>query len=290
MRVLRRIYSICASLFLLSAIILFCGYLYISVTEKYGLNEPNVAADVAKDQTTATEEHRVYVETVIINNSGLKAPAYIKQPTEQTDERNTAVAESDTLTSTETPKPQEDNLTEQAPQEPTDVSQTTSSPSQVVKIETTGKILSDEEAHEVAVELVETYANLADEFIVTLNNYRASNGLYPLALDKELSVVATHRSVENASANWFVIAIIDGVTRHIRPNGQLASSIANYYGLQGFYSENMGRFQKDVSEIVDGWQHSETHDALLRTETNTRVGFGVAKDSNGFYYWTAVFN
>ena len=76
---------------------------------------------------------------------------------------------------------------------------------------------------------------------------------------------------------------------HIRPNGQKASTICSYYNLFGSYGENLGRYQASPSEIVLGWHNSAAHYSCMTNTKYTKVGIGVAKDSQGYIYWTAIF-
>lgn len=75
----------------------------------------------------------------------------------------------------------------------------------------------------------------------------------------------------------------------MRPNGQKASIVCNYYGQYGSFGENLGRYQNTPSEIITGWHNSPAHYTCMVRGKYTRVGVGVAQDSNGNYYWAAIF-
>ena len=68
-----------------------------------------------------------------------------------------------------------------------------------------------------------------------------------------------------------------------------ASTVCNYYGQYGSFGENLGRYQNTPSESITGWHNSPAHYTCMVKGMYTRVGVGVAQDSNGNYYWAAIF-
>ncbi len=151
--------------------------------------------------------------------------------------------------------------------------------------------LSDSEAHNQAVANKSTYADYASTLLTLINNYRAANGLAALDYNDNLATAAMHRAAESAYSNWNVTAYENGSTkRHIRPNWQKASTIANYYGIAGNFGENYGRFFNTPADILGGWQASSAHNALLLSGSYSQIGIGVAQASNGDFYWVALFN
>lgn len=155
-----------------------------------------------------------------------------------------------------------------------------------------GVALSDEQGVIVAKTNAQKYSSMAQEVYQLINNYRVENGLQSLAYDNKLELVAMQRSAENAWVEYFKVTVIDGKSHHLRPNGLKASSIFSVYGLTGLYAENMGRYQATPYEIVlgeYGWKNSASHNALMLSTSYTKIGVGIAQDSEGYYYWTAVF-
>lgn len=132
-----------------------------------------------------------------------------------------------------------------------------------------------------------TYSAYINEVYSLINELRASQGLGAVALDQTITLAANHRAYENAVNNFFVVDEATG--HHIRPNGSKASTIAVYYGLSGSFGEVMGRYQTTPSDIVNGWISSQSHYLVLVSSKYTRVGVGVAQDSEGHYYWVAIF-
>lgn len=150
--------------------------------------------------------------------------------------------------------------------------------------------LSDSEAKTAAKANKTAYASQASEVVNLINEYRTANGLAKLTVNDTLSTAAMHRAAESAYADWNMTAMEGGAKRHIRPNFTKASTIASEYGIGGNFGENFGRWQASPSEIVAQWKSSSSHNALLLSESYTKVGIGVAQDSLGYYYWVALFN
>ena len=150
--------------------------------------------------------------------------------------------------------------------------------------------LSDSEAKAAAKANKTTYASLASEVVNLINEYRTANGLAKLSVNDTLSTAAMHRAAESAYADWNMTAMEGGAKRHIRPNFTKASTITSEYGIGGNFGENFGRWQASPSEVIAQWKSSSSHNALLLSESYTKVGIGVAQDSLGDYYWVALFN
>lgn len=150
--------------------------------------------------------------------------------------------------------------------------------------------LSDSEAKAAAKANKTAYASQASEVVNLINEYRTANGLAKLTVNDTLSTAAMHRAAESAYADWNMTAMEGGAKRHIRPNFTKASTIASEYGIGGNFGENFGRWQASPSEIIAQWKSSSSHNALLLSESYTKVGIGVAQDSLGDYYWVALFN
>lgn len=130
-----------------------------------------------------------------------------------------------------------------------------------------------------------TYSSYINQVYNLINQERAAAGKKAVSLDSSLTQMACHRAVENADNNCFTIS----GGHHVRPNGKNASSICYYYGIYGSYGENMGRYQMTPQEIVTGWHNSASHYACMTDSEYSRVGIGVAQDSEGYYYWIAIF-
>lgn len=118
-----------------------------------------------------------------------------------------------------------------------------------------------------------------------INSERSAAGASAVSYDATLTAMAQERASENADNDFFVIE--NG--KHKRPDGSNASTICTEYGQYGNFGEVMGRYQASASEIVAGWHNSATHYSCMTNAKYTRVGVGVAADSNGDLYWVAIF-
>lgn len=150
--------------------------------------------------------------------------------------------------------------------------------------------LTDAQAKAEAAVNKAAYSAQVNELVSMINAYRTANGLPELAYNDNLTNAAMHRAAESAYADWNMTAKENGTKRHIRPNFEKASSIGAEYGITGNFGENYGRYHTSTTEILEGWQNSSAHNALLLSDKYTNIGIGVAKDSAGYFYWIAIFN
>ena len=123
------------------------------------------------------------------------------------------------------------------------------------------------------------------QVIAGINAEREAAGVAAVTYDVTLTDMAQVRASENAANDYFVIE--NG--KHKRPDGRKASSICEDYGQTGYFGEVMGRYQTSPVEIVNGWHNSATHYACMTNTKYSRVGVGVAADSEGYLYWVAIF-
>lgn len=123
------------------------------------------------------------------------------------------------------------------------------------------------------------------QVIAGINAEREAVGVAAVTYDVTLTDMAQVRASENAANDYFVIE--NG--KHKRPDGRNASSICEDYGQSGNFGEVMGRYQETPDEIVAGWHNSATHYACMTNTKYSRVGVGVAADSEGYLYWVAIF-
>lgn len=123
------------------------------------------------------------------------------------------------------------------------------------------------------------------QVISGINAERAAAGVAAVTYDAILTDMAQVRASENAVNDYFVIE--NG--KHKRPDGRNASSICSDFGQAGYFGEVMGRYQTSPVEIVNGWHNSATHYACMTSTKYSRVGVGVAADSEGYLYWVAIF-
>lgn len=156
----------------------------------------------------------------------------------------------------------------------------------------TVKTLSETEAKAAGLQNKVAYSDMAAQVLQLINEYRREKGINTVAYSEVLTETANIRAVESAYADWNVTAteIATGAKRHIRPNFEKASSIAQEYNLTGSFGENYGRFQESAKEIVTDWINSKSHRAILEKAEYTSCGIGIAADAEGNLYFIAHFN
>jgi len=92
------------------------------------------------------------------------------------------------------------------------------------------------------------------------------------------------------ATGMIVKLMVDGVERHLRPNGKLSASVVNEHKyIWSSYGENMGRYHKDANEIFNGWKNSKRHNELMLSTKYEKMGLGIASDSEGYLYWILIY-
>lgn len=211
----------------------------------------NDATDLVVKETVAQKETEAVTETAAIEAT---TEATTEEATEAVTEQSRTIAETQPQTEAATEAVQVTEQTEAATEAPVPVVQTP----------------SDERVAQV---------------ISGINAERAAAGVAAVTYDATLTDMAQVRASENAANDYFVIE--NG--KHKRPDGRNASSICSDFGQTGYFGEVMGRYQTSPVEIVNGWHNSATHYACMTSTKYSRVGVGVAADSEGYLYWVAIF-
>jgi uncharacterized protein YkwD len=115
------------------------------------------------------------------------------------------------------------------------------------------------------------------------NAARAENGLPALQLDETLSLAARHHALEMATLNYFSHqSPTPGVST---PPERIAKAGSPYIAV----GENIAKMPPMLvialaDETVTGWMNSPGHRGNVLETRFTHVGFGMAKDSQGFTY------
>lgn len=119
------------------------------------------------------------------------------------------------------------------------------------------------------------------EVLEIVNKERASNGLKPLTLNKELSKVATIKSQDMVDKGYF---------DHTSPTYGSPFDMMKAFGISyKTAGENIAKGQKTPTEVMNDWMNSSGHRANILNSKFTELGVGIAKDSNGKLYWTQMF-
>lgn len=117
----------------------------------------------------------------------------------------------------------------------------------------------------------------ASSVITYVNNYRAANGLNALTLNPTLAAGAQTRARELADSQTFA---------HKRPNGEKWRTVLGKYSKPA--GENLARGQNSSADVIADWKLSSSHNALMLRKGITSVGVGVAKGTDGKFYYVMI--
>lgn len=116
----------------------------------------------------------------------------------------------------------------------------------------------------------ETYRSYINKNLKIINEYRAEEGIAPLRLNEELTIMACARAEEIA---W------SGEHSHQRPNGSSCFTIFKEAGFnEGTAGENLGYGFWTPEEVCRAWKDSRTHYENLMNPKFVEIGIGVAAD------------
>ncbi|EJP6471931.1 MULTISPECIES: CAP domain-containing protein [unclassified Clostridium] len=122
---------------------------------------------------------------------------------------------------------------------------------------------------------------LEQEVVTLVNAERAKAGLPALKANAELSNVARLKSQDMIDKKYF---------SHTSPTYGSPFDMMKKFGIK--YSaagENIASGYPTAKAVVDGWMNSPGHRANILNKSFTEIGVGLAKSSDGTYYWTQMF-
>ena len=125
------------------------------------------------------------------------------------------------------------------------------------------------------------FASYQQQVLELVNKERSKNGLSPLTLDYSLSNVATKKSQDMINKNYF---------DHTSPTYGSPFDMMKQFGISyRSAGENIAKGQRTPQEVMNAWMNSAGHRANILNSSFTKLGVGIAKDSNGTLYWTQMF-
>lgn len=116
-----------------------------------------------------------------------------------------------------------------------------------------------------------------------INEYRAQNGVAPLALDGELTRLARDYAGKLAEAGR--------MSHELEPWGGLEKRLrAGGYAYETA-GENLGQGYRTIEQQIQGWKNSPPHDRGLKDADMTRMGIASVENPNkrGDVYWCLIF-
>lgn len=130
----------------------------------------------------------------------------------------------------------------------------------------------------------ETYRAYINEVLRIINSYRAAEGIAPLTLNEELTVMSCVRAEEMA---W------SGDHGHTRPGYKSFKTLFREAGFEtGLAGENLGWGYSTPEAVCEAWKNSKTHYENIMNPEFTQIGIGVAADPDpkGKLCWTQHFH
>lgn len=122
---------------------------------------------------------------------------------------------------------------------------------------------------------------LEKRVIDLVNQQRAKAGLHMLAQNWELCRVARYKSQDMINKGYF---------SHQSPTYGSPFRMMESFGIRfSAAGENIAYGQRTPEEVMNSWMNSTGHRANILNGSFNQIGVGVAKTSNGTYYWTQMF-
>ena len=119
------------------------------------------------------------------------------------------------------------------------------------------------------------------EVLRLVNIEREKAGLGKLVLDSKLSKIATLKSEDMATNDYF---------SHQSPTYGSPFDMIKSFGIQySIAGENIAKGHSNPSQVVDAWMNSPGHRENIMKARFTRLGVGIAKNKSGRIYWTQMF-
>jgi len=117
-----------------------------------------------------------------------------------------------------------------------------------------------------------------NEVVALTNQERVNNGLAPLQIDEELSVVAREKSNDMSARNYF---------DHNSPTYGSPFDMMQSYGISyRAAGENIAKGQQTPQEVVNAWMNSQGHRENILNSSFTHIGVGFVEQGN---HWTQMF-
>lgn len=128
---------------------------------------------------------------------------------------------------------------------------------------------------------IDDVKTLEQQVITLVNKQRAAHGLTMLASNWELCRVARYKSQDMINKGYF---------GHTSPTYGSPFRMMESFGIRfSAAGENIAYGQRSPQEVMNAWMNSPGHRANILSPSYNQIGVGVAKASNGTYYWTQMF-
>ncbi|NLV49342.1 MAG: SafA/ExsA family spore coat assembly protein [Clostridiales bacterium] len=122
---------------------------------------------------------------------------------------------------------------------------------------------------------------LEQKVIDLVTQQRAYNGLPALKANWEVCRVARYKSQDMIDKRYFA---------HQSPTYGSPFNMMENFGIRfSAAGENIAYGQRTPQEVMNSWMNSPGHRSNILNRTYNQIGVGVAKSSNGTFYWTQMF-
>ncbi|HEX2729146.1 MAG TPA: CAP domain-containing protein, partial [Rubrobacteraceae bacterium] len=132
----------------------------------------------------------------------------------------------------------------------------------------------------------QSYEPEEQQFLELINQYRAENGLQPLALSSPLSV-ASERHSEDMGTYGFFSHTTEGSSYYPVGSGHPERIAQEGYDYNTYTAENLAYGQTTAAEVFEAWRISPDHNVNMLGDYKV-IGIGLAW-VNGTPYWTTDF-
>lgn len=133
----------------------------------------------------------------------------------------------------------------------------------------------------ITIPSIDNVKTLEQQVIDLVNKQRAAHGLSQLTANWEVSRVARYKSQDMINKHYFA---------HQSPTYGSPFTMMQSFGIRfSAGGENIAYGQKTPQEVMNSWMNSSGHRANILSSVYNQIGVGVAKASNGTYYWTQMF-
>lgn len=128
---------------------------------------------------------------------------------------------------------------------------------------------------------IDDVKTLEQQVVTLVNQQRARQGLPALKSNWELCRVARYKSQDMINKQYFA---------HDSPTYGSPFRMMESFGIRfSAAGENIAYGQRTPQEVMNAWMNSPGHRNNILSSIYNQIGVGVAKASNGTFYWTQQF-
>jgi uncharacterized YkwD family protein/spore coat assembly protein SafA len=128
---------------------------------------------------------------------------------------------------------------------------------------------------------IDDVKTLEQQVVTLVNQQRARQGLPALKSNWELCRVARYKSQDLINKQYFA---------HDSPTYGSPFRMMESFGIRfSAAGENIAYGQRTPQEVMNAWMNSPGHRNNILSSIYNQIGVGVAKASNGTFYWTQQF-